>query len=58
MYLLYLIGSTLFFIGSLIFTFDHYYYSEKIIFHIFIAYILFDLGCFFFILDSLKVFSL
>jgi len=56
--LLYLIGSTLFFIGSLIFTFDHYYCSEKIIFHIFIAYILFDLGCFFFILDSLKVFSL
>ena len=55
MYFLYLIGSILFFFGSLIFTLDHYYFNEKIIFHIFIAYILFDLGCIFFILDSLKI---
>ena len=58
MYILYLIGSILFLIGSLIFTYDHYYSKDKFVFHVFIAYILFDIGCIFFILDSLKLFNL
>jgi len=48
----YLIGSILFLLGSLIFTFD-YFNRDKYNFYMLFGYILFDIGCIFFILDSI-----
>lgn len=51
----YLIGSILFLLGSLIFTYDYFKNKDKYKFYILIGYILFDIGCIFFILDSLEL---
>jgi hypothetical protein len=51
----YLIGSILFLVGSLILTFEYYINRDKYSIYILISYIFFDLGCIFFIIDSLKL---
>ena len=50
-----LIGSILFLLGSLIFTYDYFKNRDKYNFYILIGYILFDIGCIFFILDSIDL---
>ena len=50
----YLIGSILFLLGSLLFTFDYFKNKDKYSIILLIGYVLFDIGCIFFILDSLR----